>query len=191
MDLTGEYRIPAPQQKVWEALNDPEVLRACIAGCESVDKTSDTEMTAVVNAKVGPLRARFNGKVTLSNINPPTGYTLTGEGQGSAGVGFARGSVDVNLREESGETVLSYVVTATVGGKLAQVGSRLIDSVAQQQAKHFFGKLTEQFAAEAPAVAAGALAPAAAPTPAKSNFGYVFWPALLFVVMLILLYALA
>lgn len=187
MDLTGEYRIAAPQQKVWDALNDPEVLRACIAGCESIDKTSDTDMTVVVNAKVGPLRAKFNGKVTLSNINPPTGYTLTGEGQGSAGIGFARGSVDINLREESGETVLSYVVTATVGGKLAQVGSRLIDSVAQQQAKHFFGKLTEQFAAEAPAEAP---AVAAAPASEKSTFGYVFWPALMFVVMLILLYAL-
>ena len=192
MDLTGEYRIPAPKQKVWEALNDADVLGASIMGCEKIEKVSDTEFVATVAAKVGPLRAKFDGKVTLSNINPPNGYTLSGEGQGSGGVGFAKGSVDISLAEDGNETVLSYAVKATVGGKLAQIGSRLIDSVAQQQAKHFFNRFIEQFA---PAEAEAAPAAAPAPVPAasageKSDFGYILWPGILFIIMLILLFTL-
>ena len=192
MDLTGEYRIPAPKEKVWEALNDADVLGASIMGCEKIEKVSDTEFVATVAAKVGPLRAKFDGKVTLSNINPPNGYTLSGEGQGSGGVGFAKGSVDVSLAEDGDETVLSYAVKATVGGKLAQIGSRLIDSVAQQQAKHFFNRFIEQFA-PAEAEAAPAAAPAPAPAAAaseKSDFGYILWPGILFIIMLILLFTL-
>ncbi|MCY3795234.1 MAG: carbon monoxide dehydrogenase subunit G, partial [Gammaproteobacteria bacterium] len=162
MDLTGEYRIAAPKEKVWKALNDPEVLAASIMGCEKIEKLSDTEFVATVAAKVGPLRAKFDGKVTLSNIDAPNSYTLSGEGQGSGGVGFAKGSVDVSLAEDGNETVLSYSVDATVGGKLAQIGSRLIDGVARQQAKHFFSRFSEQFAA-APAEAKES--PAAAPAP--------------------------
>ena len=193
MDLTGEYRIPAPKEKVWEALNDADVLGASIMGCEKIEKVSDAEFVATVAAKVGPLRAKFDGKVTLSNINPPTSYTLSGEGQGAGGIGFAKGSVDISLAEDGNETVLSYAVKATVGGKLAQIGSRLIDSVAQQQAKHFFNRFIEQLA---PAPAEAEAAPAAAPVPAptapgeKSDFGYILWPGILFIIMLILLFTL-
>ena len=219
MDMTGEYRIPADKQRVWEALNDPEVLRASIPNCQSIDKTSDTEMSAVVNAKVGPLKAKFEGKVMLSNMNPPNSYTLSGEGQGAGGVGFAKGSVDIKLTEDDGATVLVYTVSAQVGGKLAQIGSRLIDSVAQQQAKQFFTAFVAHFesaeeasgeaapetaiaepaqeSAPEPAAPATAAAPAAAtpapappPAPAKSSseLGYFVGPAVLFVVMLVLLY---
>ena len=186
MNLTGEYRIAAPKRQVWEALNDPEVLRASITGCEKIERLSDTEFTATVNAKVGPLRAKFQGKVTLSNLDPPNAYTISGEGQGAGGVGFAKGSVDITLTEDGQETMLGYKVSASVGGKLAQIGSRLIDSVAQQQAKAFFA----QFSGHFPAPAAAAL-PAAVPTPAppeKGTFGYVLWPSLLFLVMVALLY---
>ena len=190
MDLTGEYRIPADKQRVWQALNDPSVLQASIPNCESIEKLSDTEMRATVNAKVGPLKAKFDGKVTLSNLDPPHSYTLSGEGQGAGGVGFAKGSVDVKLTEgEDGATVLSYAVSAQVGGKLAQIGSRLIDSVAQQQAKLFFAAFVQQFeaqptAAEAPAAPA---LPAAAAKPDR-ELGHYAVPAILFVVMLVLLY---
>ena len=201
MDLTGEYRIPADKQRVWQALNDPDVLRMSIPNCESIEKLSDTEMRASVNAKVGPLKAKFDGKVTLSNLDPPNSYTLSGEGQGAGGVGFAKGSVDIKLTEDADETVLSYAVSAQVGGKLAQIGSRLIDSVAQQQAKLFFAAFVQQFEAE-PAATEAAPAPSddakpepAQPTPAaaaavkpKSDLGYFVGPAVLFVVMLVLLY---
>ena len=191
MDLTGEYRIPADKQRVWQALNDPAVLQAAIPNCESIEKLSDTEMRATVNAKVGPLKAKFDGKVTLSNLDPPHSYTLSGEGQGAGGVGFAKGSVDVKLAEgEDGATVLSYAVSAQVGGKLAQIGSRLIDSVAQQQAKLFFAAFVQQFDAQpAPAEAPAAPAPPAAATAKPDlDLGHYAVPAILFVVMLVLLY---
>ena len=169
MDMTGEYRIPADKQRVWEALNDPEVLQASIPNCESIEKTSDTEMRAAVNAKVGPLKAKFDGKVTLSNMNPPTSYTLTGEGQGAGGVGFAKGSVDIKLTEDGDATVLAYTVSAQVGGKLAQIGSRLIDSVAQQQAKQFFTAFVDHFDTPAEPAAEAAPATASEPAPAQSE----------------------
>src|SRR5215468_5289865 len=123
MDMTGEYRIAAPRQRVWEALNDPEILRQCIPGCEEIQKLSDTEMTAKVTAKVGPVKAKFGGKVTLSDLDPPNGYKITGEGTGGA-AGFAKGGAAVKLAEDGGGgTVLSYTVQANVGGKLAQIGS--------------------------------------------------------------------
>ena len=124
MDMSGEYVISAPRKDVWEALNDPEILKQCIPGCESVDKTSDTEFEAKVTAKVGPVRAKFTGKVTLSDINPPNGYTISGEGSGGA-AGFAKGGAKVLLSDDPEGTKLSYSVDATVGGKLAQIGSRL------------------------------------------------------------------
>lgn len=192
MDLTGEYRISAPKEKVWEALNDPEMLGASIMGCEQIDKISDTEFVATVKAKVGPLRAKFDGKVTLSNINAPTSFTISGEGQGSGGVGFAKGSVDINLEEDGNETILRYSVKATVGGKLAQIGSRLIDSVAQQQAKHFFNRFSELFAT--PESETETETPNAPGSPTsdvqkdKGEFGYILWPGILFIIMLILLF---
>jgi hypothetical protein len=159
MDLTGEYRIPASREAVWQALNDPEVLKQCIPGCEEIEKLSDTEMTAKVTAKVGPVKARFAGKVTLSDLDPPNGYKISGEGQGGV-AGFAKGGADVRLApDEAGAgTVLTYKATAAVGGKLAQIGSRLVEGTARQMADQFFGKFAE--------VVGGGAAPAEAPAPA-------------------------
>ena len=127
MEMSGEQIIAAPRQAVWDALNDPEVLKACIPGCDSLEKTSDTDMTATVTAKVGPVKAKFNGSVTLSEIDPPNGYRISGEGKGGA-AGFAKGGAQVTLSDSNeGGTVLRYTVDATVGGKLAQIGSRLIE----------------------------------------------------------------
>ena len=151
MDMTGEYRIPAPREKVWAALNDPETLRASIPGCESLEKASDNAFIATVVAKVGPVKAKFNGHVTLLNLNPPESYTISGEGKGGA-AGFAKGSAAVRLEdgEDAGDgTLLSYDVTASVGGKLAQLGSRLIDGFARKMADSFFENFAQ--AVEGPA----------------------------------------
>jgi carbon monoxide dehydrogenase subunit G len=147
MEITGQYRIPASRDRVWQALNDPEVLRHCIPGCKSLERVSDTEMAATVQARVGPVSATFNGNVVLSNINPPNGYTISGEGRGGA-AGFARGSADVALAAEGDATVLSYTASAQVGGKLAQVGARLIDATAKQMADHFFATFAERLGGE-------------------------------------------
>jgi len=160
MDMTGEYRIPAPREKVWAALNDPEILKICIPGCEELNKDSETELSAKVSTKVGPVSAKFTGKVTLSDINPPAGYKITGEGQGGV-AGFAKGGAEVNLEEDGNETILTYKATAQVGGKLAQIGSRLIDSTAKKMAGQFFGKFAEEVG-ETPAEATAEEAPAAA-----------------------------
>lgn len=149
MDMTGEYRIPAPREAVWRALNDPEVLKASIPGCESVEKLSDTEFQAKVTAAVGPVKARFGGKVTLSDIDPPNGYTISGEGQGGA-AGFAKGGAKVKLAPDGEGTLLSYQVTASVGGKLAQVGSRLIDGVSKKMAEEFFTRFVQQVTQQQP-----------------------------------------
>jgi uncharacterized protein len=155
MDMSGEVRIPAPQERVWAALNDPETLRQAIPGCEELTKISDTELEASARAKIGPVSARFKGKVTLSDIQPPNGYTLTGEGSGGA-AGFAKGSAQVTLRPDGEGTVLHYTVKATVGGKLAQIGQRLIDGAAKKMADDFF----ENFSALAAGPAAAAPMPA-------------------------------
>ena len=118
MDMSGEVSIAAPREAVWRALNDPEILRQCIPGCEEIEKLSDTEMTAKVTAKVGPVKARFGGKVTLSDLDPPNGYKISGEGQGGA-AGFAKGGAVVRLTPDGSGTVLRYEVNAAVGGKLA------------------------------------------------------------------------
>jgi uncharacterized protein len=137
MEMSGEHQITAPRQQVWDALNDPEVLKACITGCESVEKLSDTEMTAVVVAKVGPVKAKFKGKVTLSDVDAPNGYTISGEGQGGV-AGFGKGSAEVSLADSGDGTVLNYTAKASVGGKLAQLGSRLVDATAAKMADEFF-----------------------------------------------------
>jgi hypothetical protein len=136
MDITGEYRIPARREEVWAALNDPATLAACIPGCESLERISDDQMTARVKPKIGPVRATFSGTVTFSNVRPPEGYTISGEGKGPAG--FAKGGADVSLEEDGGETVLRYTAKAQLGGKLAQIGSRLIESTTKQIADEFF-----------------------------------------------------
>ncbi len=146
MDMNGSETINAGIDTVWQALNDPEILRQCIPGCQDLQKLSDTDMTAVVVLKIGPIKAKFEGAVTLSNIDAPHGYTISGEGKGGM-VGFAKGGADVSLKEEDGMTVLSYVVKAEVGGKIAQLGGRLIDSTAKKLAGEFFSSFGEKVGA--------------------------------------------
>jgi carbon monoxide dehydrogenase subunit G len=157
MDMNGEQRIPAPRQRVWEALNDPAILQQCIPGCEEIERTTPTEWAAKVRAKVGPVSAAFKGKVTLSDLDPPNGYRITGEGTGGA-AGFAKGGAAVTLTEDGDGTRLAYTVNAQVGGKLAQIGSRLIDGTARKMADEFFSRFA--------AVVAGAAAPAEGAAPA-------------------------
>ena len=142
MEMSGEYRIPASRQTVWEALNDPEILKTCIPGCESLERTSENELTAKVTAKVGPVKAKFGGKVTLSDINPPNSYSISGEGTGGP-AGFAKGGAKVTLEEDGGETILRYTAEAQVGGKLAQIGQRLIDGASKKIADEFFATFAE------------------------------------------------
>jgi uncharacterized protein len=167
MDMTGTQHIEAPRDVVWAALNDVEVLRQSIPGCESVEKISDTEMNAKVVLRVGPVKATFIGKVTLSDLDPPNGYTISGEGSGGA-AGFAKGSASVRLVESPGSTDLNYEVKAQIGGKLAQLGSRLIDATAKKLAGEFFEKFGEAVAPPAPAEAAAD--EAAAPEKKKGWF---------------------
>ena len=166
MEMTGEYRIPAPRQRVWEALNDPEILEQCIPGCEELQKTAENAFEARVMAKVGPVKARFKGNVTLSDIHPPESYVISGEGKGGP-AGFARGSATVHLEEDDGATILRYEAKADVGGKLAQIGSRLVQGTAKKMADEFFGRFTEVVTArEAPeAVPSEAAPPPPPPTP--------------------------
>jgi hypothetical protein len=165
MEMTGEFRIPAPRQRVWEGLNDPEILKSSIPGCQTIEKLSDTEFTAKVLAQVGPVKANFAGKVTLADLNPPQSYTIAGEGTGGV-AGFAKGSAKVNLDEDGGATVLHYAVQAHVGGKLAQIGSRLIDSVARRMAENFFTRFVAAVAPEQAAVPSGTTAATEAMPPA-------------------------
>lgn len=142
MDISGDFEIPASRQQVWEALNDPDVLAQCIPGCESIERQSDTELQAKMKAKFGPVKARFESRIQLSNLNPPQSYTISGEGKGGP-AGFGKGSADVTLTESGGNTTLHYTATLQVGGKLAQVGSRLVGGVARKIADDFFNKFVE------------------------------------------------
>ena len=146
MKMAGEFRVARAREAVWAALNDPAVLKRCLPGCQEIERISETEMTATLIVKVGPVKATFAGAVTLSDLDPPNGYTLSGQGQGGA-AGFASGEARVALVEEGGETVVRYDVDAKVGGKLAQIGSRLIDSTAKKLAGQFFDSLAETLAA--------------------------------------------
>ena len=141
MKLTGSYKLNVKKEIVWKALNDPSILKQCIPGCESLDRESDTSFNATATNQIGPMNATFSGIVTLSNIEKNQSYTLSGEGQSS--VGFANGSADVKLSEESGITTLTYEVDANVGGKIAQLGSRLIDGVAKKMSDYFFGRFAD------------------------------------------------
>jgi len=157
MELQGERLIPASVEKTWAALNDPEVLKACIAGCESVERTGDDAFTAVVALKVGPVSARFKGNLQMTNIQPPNGYTINFDGQGGV-AGFGKGSADVALTAQGEQTVLKYNARATVGGKMAQIGSRLIDATAGKITEDFFKAFEAHLQASAPTAGA-------APTP--------------------------
>ncbi len=169
MELIGEYLIAAPRQTVWDALNDPEILKQCIPGCDTLEMTSDKEMTATVTAKVGPVKARFKGAITLSDLDPPNSYTISGEGKGGA-AGFAKGGAKVALEEAEGGTLLRYEVDAMVGGKLAQIGSRLIDATAKKMSREFFGKFAEIVGIEESTPAEDTAPPPSAPEP-KELFG--------------------
>jgi carbon monoxide dehydrogenase subunit G len=149
MDMAGERLISAPQNTVWSALNDPEILKACIPGCESLEATSENEMTAVTAIKLGPISAKFSGRVKLSDIDPPNGYTLSGEGKGGP-AGFAKGAAKVRLTPQPEGTLLTYTVQAQVGGKIAQLGARLIDATAKSMADQFFTKFVDQVQALVP-----------------------------------------
>ncbi len=165
MQMSGEYRIEADRDAVWAALNDPEVLKQAIPGCQEIDKISDTEFAAKVKVKVGPVSAKFNGKVTFTDLDPPNGYTISGEGKGGP-AGFAKGGAKVRLEADGAATILHYEVDAQVGGKLAQIGSRLIDATAKKMAGDFFAKFAEAVGGPAPEAAAlPAEAPAAEATP--------------------------
>jgi carbon monoxide dehydrogenase subunit G len=179
MEIKGEYRIAASREKVFAALNDAAILQACIPGCESLEKSSNTEMKAKVRMRIGPVSASFTGKVTLSDLDPPNGYKISGEGQGGA-AGFAKGGAVVTLREDGAETVLNYNVDAQVGGKIAQVGARLIDGTARKLADEFFSKFAAMVGTPPPdettaAVAAPAPAAAAPAASAAAQRGYRHW----------------
>jgi len=137
MEFKGRYLIPASPEKVWNSLNDPQILRQCVPGCERMDKTDDTHFSAAAVLKIGPVKATFNANITLDNLDPPRRCTLKGEGQGGV-AGFARGEAEVVLTPEGDGTVLSYTAQAQIGGKLAQIGQRLIDGAAKQVADDFF-----------------------------------------------------
>ena len=139
MTMTGEVQLPAARQTVWQKLNDPDVLKATIPGCESLEKTSDTSFQAVAVTKIGPVKARWKGKVTLTDLDPPNGYRIVGEGEGGV-AGFAKGGANVKLSDKDGGTLLTYDDEAQIGGKLAQLGQRLINGAAKKMADEFFQK---------------------------------------------------
>jgi len=162
MNLSGEYRIPTSPQAAWDALNDPEVLKACIPGCRELQRVSDSEYSAVVTSKVGPISATFRGSVALQDLDPPRAYTLAGQGQGGA-AGFAKMKSRVTLADDGGATLLRYEAQAEVGGKLAAVGSRLVQAVAKKNADDFFAAFATRFGGEAVAPAAPGIESALAP----------------------------
>jgi len=145
MTMTGEVQLAAPRETVWAKLNDAEVLKACIPGCEELTKLSDTEMQAVATTKIGPVKARFKGKVHLTDLDPPNGYRISGEGDGGV-AGFAKGGATVKLSEKDGGTLLTYNVESQIGGKLAQLGQRLINGAAKKIADDFFANFAKAVA---------------------------------------------
>jgi carbon monoxide dehydrogenase subunit G len=177
MEMSGEQRIAAPRQRVWEALNDPEVLRQCIPGCQSLDKEADDRFNAVAEVKIGPIGARFKGAVTLGDLDPPNGYTITGQGNGGI-AGNASGSAKVRLSDDAGGTLVAYDVDAQVGGRMAQLGGPIIDATAKQLAGKFFTRFGEIVGGEAAAPAAAEAAPPAAAAPAASVAAPAIVPAL-------------
>jgi carbon monoxide dehydrogenase subunit G len=146
MTMTGEYQLPASQQAVWEKLNDPAVLKACIPGCQELNKTGDNGFQAVATIKIGPVKATFKGAVTLSDIDPPNGYKISGQGEGGV-AGFAKGGAVVKLAPKDGGTLLTYNVEAQIGGKLAQLGQRLVNGAAKKVADDFFQNFVKAVAA--------------------------------------------
>ena len=149
MTMNGEVELAAPPETVWEKLNDAATLKACIPGCESLEKTSDTGFQAVATIKIGPVKARFKGSVTLSDLDPPNGYKISGQGDGGV-AGFATGGATVKLEPKDGGTLLIYTVEAQIGGKLAQLGQRLVNGAAKKLADDFFQKFAATVSAAGP-----------------------------------------
>ena len=189
MEISGEQRIPLAQQRVWEALNDPEILKACIPGCESINRVSDNEYKVAMTAAIGPVKAKFSGKLLLSDMNPPNSYSLAFEGSGGA-AGFGKGSAQVSLAPEGDGTLLTYKATASVGGKLAQIGSRLIDGVAKKMADDFFARFNKTVAPAADAANQTATAHPDAPANGTSKLALPVWAWVVggAILLLILLY---
>jgi carbon monoxide dehydrogenase subunit G len=169
MEMTGSRTVPADIETTWRALNDPEVLKACIAGCESVERVSDNEYRLTMTARVGPVSARFTGRIVLADIVAPTSYTLSFEGQGGA-AGFAKGEARVTLADNNPGTRIDYQAKAQVGGKLAQIGSRLVDGAAAKVADDFFARFADRLGGPSPAtVDAGATNISANPVTRESQ----------------------
>lgn len=197
MEMSGEQLIPAPQQQTWEALNDPEFLKACVPGCESITRVNDNEYQVLMTARVGPVSAKFRGRMSLSDLKPPQSYSLAFEGQGGA-AGFAKGAAQVKLSSKNeNETLLAYDVKANVGGKLAQIGSRLIDAAARKVADEFFNNFRQKMTAAEdatvmlappPPAAGGAAAEPALPTLHETTL--MFFAAGSLVVLVVALFAL-
>jgi carbon monoxide dehydrogenase subunit G len=189
MDLTGATDIPAPPERVWRGLNDAEILSRAIPGSEGVTRLTDTEFEAVASAAIGPVKARFKGKVALSNINPPSSYTISGEGSGGV-AGFAKGSADVRLEPIPTGTRLHYTVKAQVGGKLAQIGQRLVDGAARKLADEFFMRFS-QIVAEPVPMTQVPPTDSARSTPAQNGLPQIVWiPVLVTAVIAIVVAAL-
>ncbi len=198
MEMTGEERIPASQADTWGALNDPQMLKACVPGCESIEPLADNEYQVLMVARIGPVSAKFKGKLVLSDLNPPHSYAIAFEGQGG-GAGFAKGSAQVQLAPEGKGTKLSYQVKANVGGKLAQIGSRLVDAAAKKISQDFFAAFNEKVGAQhgagngpAPALEAQHAEPVPRDPdlPTVSNASLMFLAAGALVVFIVALFAL-
>ena len=185
MEMSSSRSVPADVETAWRALNDPETLKACIAGCETVERVSDSEYRVVMTARVGPVSAKFNGRIILSDVTPPTSYTMKLDGQGGA-AGFASGEVNVKLTPNASGTLIDYRASAQVGGKLAQVGSRLIDGAATKFADDFFARLVERLGGGAAAVPAMA-PPVAAGTTRRMGLRLALAVAILIVLAIYLL----
>ncbi|MFT5174690.1 MAG: carbon monoxide dehydrogenase subunit G [Gammaproteobacteria bacterium] len=147
MDISGEFTIPALRERVWAALNDPEVLARCIPGCEELHRTGEHSFDAKMSTKIGPVKARFDTSIELSDINPPASYTISGQGKGGP-AGFGKGAAQVVLEEHGAETILRYTADLQVGGKLAQIGSRLVGGTAKKIANDFFTRFVEELSGE-------------------------------------------
>jgi hypothetical protein len=190
MEMSGEERIAAAQGETWTALNDPEILKACVPGCESIERVADNEYQVLMVARIGPVSAKFKGKLALSDLDPPNAYAIAFEGQGGA-AGFAKGSARVQLAPEGAGTLLRYQVKASVGGKLAQIGSRLVDAAARKISQDFFAAFNAKVGAQA--MAHEEHAPGPVPRdpdlPKVSNASLIFFAAGVLVVVLAALVA--
>lgn len=184
MDMQGSRQLAVTQQQAWEALNDPEVLKACIPGCDSIEATGENAYALVNAIKIGPVAAKFKGSIQLADVNAPTSYTLNFEGNGGA-AGFGKGSAKVTLTPNDAGCELGYTVNATVGGKIAQVGQRLIDGVAKSMAESFFKRFDEEMGKRHPAPAEASAPAVAAPAPAASG-GIPAWIWILVAIVVIL-----